>query len=94
LTINHDFEGEASADSYSNLKLVKNESVVFCANLTAGAMEKVISNQQKNYENLFFCYKRGCGSSTIKLISITSSYHNLDNPDFQGSSPQTTHLHF
>jgi hypothetical protein len=45
LTINHDFEGEASADSYTNLKLVKNESVVFCANLAAGAMEKVIINQ-------------------------------------------------
>jgi hypothetical protein len=58
LTINHDFEGEASADSYNNLKLVKNESVVYCANLAAGAIEKVISNLQKNCE-IFFATKGG-----------------------------------
>ncbi len=55
----HDFEGEASADSYTNLKLVKNNSVVFCANLAAGAMEKVISNQQKIMRIYFFATKGG-----------------------------------
>jgi len=58
LTINHDFEGEASVDSFTNLKPVKNKSVVFCANLAAGAMEKVISNQQK-LMRIYFLLQKG-----------------------------------
>jgi hypothetical protein len=72
MTINRDFEGEASVgDPLTHISIKsswKDESVVFCANLAAGAVEKVISNLRKLTRIDFFCYKRGCDSTTVKLV--------------------------
>ena len=42
--------------------------VVFSANPSERAVKKVIGDLRKLTRTLFFCYKRGCDSTTVKLV--------------------------
>ena len=52
----------------------KNEFIVFSTNPTVRAMEKAISDLQK-LTKIVFCYKRGCDSTTVKLVLPLLSPH-------------------